>query len=143
MTNTHNTESWREEFEKKFVSENNANQKCWSVLGMRHELVLDFITRLLSQTREESYDKGAMEASMVCNEKTIPQAVKQTREDTLKEVGEMVGEDMEYELRIIYDNPDECHRRKIVNEDRQTINQERQRIRSALTTLSENIKGMK
>lgn len=146
MTNTHNKESWEEEFDKLIkpidITRGETGMFIEQALGgeSRNRLRL-FFKKAMEATREESYDKGAMEASMVCNEKTIPQVVKETREDTLKEVGEIVeskepAPDLDTYLDLVKNgNRDDMYD--------YGVRIERDRIRSALTTLSEKIKGMK
>lgn len=48
------------------------------------EKIKSFITNLFFQARRDGYDEGAMEASIVCNEKTIPQAVREERQKVVE-----------------------------------------------------------
>lgn len=41
--------------------------------------IKSFISSLLAHAREEGYNEGAHEASMVCNDKTVPMAVEKAR----------------------------------------------------------------
>lgn len=45
---------WEKEFNDKFIGGNNANQDCWSMLGMRPDLVKSFIRA----EKEKSYKEG-------------------------------------------------------------------------------------
>ena len=47
------TEGMRQRFDKKFISEDNTGKNCWSVIGMRTELVLDFIQQELTKKDQE------------------------------------------------------------------------------------------
>lgn len=46
-------ENQMKEFREKFLSENNAGKICWSVLGMRTELVIDWHKQSLKQFIDE------------------------------------------------------------------------------------------
>ena len=49
--------------------------------------VKEMVDEPLQQEREnDAYDKGSAEATMVCNEKTIPHAIKQERERIIGEI---------------------------------------------------------
>lgn len=92
-------QGWGERFERIALTEPDPNQALFNLPQLK-----GFISGLLS----EEYDRGAMEATNVCNEKTIPQAVREERERVIGEIKKlkviMWNDDSAQHIRNIQNN---------------------------------------